>query len=231
MPTGNTTPSPVELRRLLPGLSEAAAEQITAGARSATYLRGETIVGYGSDLVPGVVAGGLVRMTVRAADGREATLRLAGRGTMFGLVTLFDSAARAASLGHSIAAAEAATCVMFDRETLRRASGRHADLAFHIAHQLADSASLVTDIAGQFAFLSVRKRLARHLLAVAQSDPAGRTVAIATQQELANAIGSVREVVARTLHGMRDERLIALSPGRIEILDERRLSSAVLGVI
>ena len=229
MPIRSTTPTAAELRGLLPGLSEAAAEHIRAGARAVTYARGETIVGYGSNLVPGLVVDGTVRMMVRAADGREATLRLATRGTMFGLVTLFESAARMASVERSLAAADIATVVLFDRATLQRASGRHADLAFHIAHQLADSASLAADMAGQFAFLSVRQRVARHLLAVAESDATGRPVALATQQELANAIGSVREVVARTLHAMRDEQLIAVTQGRIEILDEQRLSSAVLG--
>jgi CRP/FNR family cyclic AMP-dependent transcriptional regulator len=213
------------MRHLLPGLSEQAAQELAAGTRSLTFERGEDVVGYGADLLPGVVADGAVRLNVRSADGREATLRVIGRGKMFGLVTLFDSAAHVSSVGRSVTAAEVTTCLLFDPATLKRLAGRHSELAVHIAHQLADSASCAADMAGQFAFMTVRQRVAGHLVAIAESDPDGRPVAFVTQQELANAIGSVREVVARALHGLRDDRLVALSPGRIEILDADRLVS------
>jgi DNA-binding GntR family transcriptional regulator len=44
-----------------------------------------------------------------------------------------------------------------------------------------------------------------------------------SQQELADAVGSVRDVIARNLGQLRDEGLIATRPTRIAILDPIRL--------
>jgi CRP/FNR family cyclic AMP-dependent transcriptional regulator len=57
----------------------------------------------------------------------------------------------------------------------------------------------------------VRQRVAAHLLdlASAQQHPSGRLVARVSQQELANAAGSVREVVARTLRDLRVAGIVA----------------------
>ena len=52
----------------------------------------------------------------------------------------------------------------------------------------------------------------------------GRLAALASQQDLANSVGSVREVVARILHELRAAALVRTSPGRVEILDPLKLS-------
>ena len=44
-----------------------------------------------------------------------------------------------------------------------------------------------------------------------------------SQQELADAIGSVREVVSRALRGLRAAGIVATSKDRVEILDPIRL--------
>lgn len=56
-------------------------------------------------------------------------------------------------------------------------------------------------------------------LASAQQRPRGHLVARVSQQELADAVGSVREVVARVLRDFRVERLVATSPDSIHVLD------------
>jgi len=67
---------------------------------------------------------------------------------------------------------------------------------------------------------------ARHLLDLAASQPAaaGPLTALVSQQDLANSVGSVREVIARVLAELRADRLIRTSPGRVEILDPVRMS-------
>jgi CRP/FNR family cyclic AMP-dependent transcriptional regulator len=89
-------------------------------------------------------------------------------------------------------------------------------------HRLYD---VLEELAGN-AFASVRQRVARHLLDLAASRPgrdAGLT-AFVNQQDLANSVGSVREVVARVLAEFRAEGLVRTSPGRVQILDPVRLS-------
>jgi CRP/FNR family transcriptional regulator len=62
---------------------------------------------------------------------------------------------------------------------------------------------------------------AAHLLdlASAQQPAQGRLVARVSQQELADAVGSVREVVARVLRDLRLRGLLATAPDSISILD------------
>jgi CRP/FNR family transcriptional regulator, cyclic AMP receptor protein len=207
------------------GVPEAAIEELAGSARGVVYAGGETVFGGGSQLVPGLVVDGAIRLIVRSADGREATLRTVGRGGMFGLIGLFDAQRSVVTVERSLVAGPRTTVHLFEPATLMRVALRHAGLAMHLARHLAESANVLTDTAGQFAFMTVRQRLSAHLLGIAAHEPDGRLAAGATQQQLANAIGSVREVVARTLHDLREEGLIEVSRGRVTILEPGALAA------
>jgi CRP/FNR family transcriptional regulator len=75
------------------------------------------------------------------------------------------------------------------------------------------------------AFGSVRQRVAAHLLDLAsdRQRPGGRLVAHVSQQELADAAGSVREVVARALRDLRVAGIVATAADSVVILDPARL--------
>jgi len=60
-------------------------------------------------------------------------------------------------------------------------------------------------------------------LASTQQRPRTRLVAKVSQQELADAVGSVREVVARVLREFRLAGLVATGPDSVVILDAVRL--------
>ncbi len=117
---GSTAVDPLELQRFIPGLTPRIAAELAASARAATYKRGETISAPGAPQVPGLVVEGAVRLTVHAADGREATLRAPGRGSMFGLVGLFDTQQSPVAVERSVVALENATVIHFDAGTLLR---------------------------------------------------------------------------------------------------------------
>jgi CRP/FNR family transcriptional regulator len=75
------------------------------------------------------------------------------------------------------------------------------------------------------------RRLAQDLYWRAEAVRAARgTSAIveATQQDLANSIGSVREVVARAIDELRRDGLIERSRGGIRMLDPDRLEAEAL---
>jgi CRP/FNR family transcriptional regulator, cyclic AMP receptor protein len=75
------------------------------------------------------------------------------------------------------------------------------------------------------AFGSVKQRVATHLLDLGSSeqDRDGSLVARVSQQELADAVGSVREVVARVLRELRLSGIVATSPDSVLIVDPVRL--------
>jgi CRP/FNR family transcriptional regulator len=82
-------------------------------------------------------------------------------------------------------------------------------------------------------FASVRQRVARQLLDLASTDGQGDgsdgelSVRI-TQQDLADATGTVREVVVRTLRQLRDAGVVRTERDRIVVLDPVRLTDEVM---
>jgi len=73
---------------------------------------------------------------------------------------------------------------------------------------------------------SVRQRLARQLLNFAgQVDPSDPLLLPMSHEEIADAVGSAREVVSRHLARFQADEMLALERGRIRIVDPVRLDS------
>ena len=88
-----------------------------------------------------------------------------------------------------------------------------------LAERMADLMQLVEEVA----FRKLDQRLAALLLGK------GRTVH-ATHQQLADELGSVREMVSRLLKGFADQKLVNLGREQIEILDPSGLRELASGV-
>src|ERR1700724_3806037 len=68
-------------------------------------------------------------------------------------------------------------------------------------------------------------RVARHLSEMAQRGPDGRTFVHISHQRLADAVGTVREVVSRELTALRANGVIDQTAGALRVIDEHRLAS------
>ena len=94
---------------------------------------------------------------------------------------------------------------------------------------LAETSERVMTFIAQFsghAFGSVRQRIARHVLDLAAVDQQSEEfVAAITQQELADSVGTVREVVVRVLRELRTEGYVRTSRDGIVLVDPDRLSA------
>jgi CRP/FNR family transcriptional regulator, cyclic AMP receptor protein len=215
---------------LLRGLPQAAIDELAGTARQITYRAGETLMGDGERWSPAVVAEGTLRLIVRSNDGREATLRLVGRGVMVGLVAMFQPDYASGIHEKSMSAVECSTVIFFDTAAMLRLAHQHPDFALHLLRGTIEWGGALTDAAGQYVFMNVRQRVAGYLLNVAAADPSGGLVAAITQQQLANAVGSVREVVARTLHDLRTAG-VSVSRARIAIVDRDGLMRTAFDVV
>jgi CRP/FNR family transcriptional regulator, cyclic AMP receptor protein len=104
---------------------------------------------------------------------------------------------------------------------LDEAAHRDAAVAFALAEELSHRVDETLEQIAINAFGSVKQRVATHLLDLASSAGRsdGRLVAGLSQQELADAVGSVREVVARALRDFRAARLVATGTDEVVILD------------
>lgn len=70
-------------------------------------------------------------------------------------------------------------------------------------------------------FMKIDQRLARYIRDEAKRK--GSSIIQTTHEEIARQIGSVREVVTKTLKYLADEGAVALGRGKIEITDEQKL--------
>jgi CRP/FNR family transcriptional regulator len=203
-------------QRLLTG---ARLVRIPAGA--VTHREGET----GEHLE--LVIDGLVRAFVTAPDGRTMTFRYCRCGALVGAVSMYASDFR---MPAGLQAMVQARLLRFSPDVVRRAAHENPLVAEALLRELADRAlTYIHEITGS-AFTTVRERVARHLLDLAaqESRAAGRApqslkVSV-SQRQLADSVGTVREVVVRILRDMRDAGVISTHPDHIDILDPIRLS-------
>jgi CRP/FNR family transcriptional regulator, cyclic AMP receptor protein len=169
----------------------------------------------------GLVLGGTARSFLTAADGRQITLRYARRGAIVGKYSSVIGAH--APLG--VQAITDCTVLEFDPDVFQALLATEISVASSVILELARRLEDVYAAAGDSAFGSVRQRLVRHLLALAgDGDPDAGYIAAISQQQLAEAIGSSREVVSRELRHLRDESLVRTSPREIELLSIERLA-------
>jgi CRP/FNR family transcriptional regulator, cyclic AMP receptor protein len=174
-----------------------------------------------------LVVDGLVRVFVTAPDGRSLTVRYARRGALLGVVSMYAADFR---MPAGIQAVVDAELLRLWPDVVRRAAAEDPHVADALMHELADRVlSFIHEIPVS-AFSSVRQRVARHLLDLAsQESRTSRgarlvlTVPV-SQRELAEAVGSVREVVVRVLRDLRESGVISTHRDHIDILDPVRLS-------
>jgi CRP/FNR family transcriptional regulator, cyclic AMP receptor protein len=162
---------------------------------------------------------------VTAPDGRTMTVRYARPGALIGAVSLF---ARPFTMPAATQALVDAELLRLSPAVVRRAVARDTRVAQAFLSELSERVlSFVDEIPGN-TFTTVRQRVARHLLDLAaQREPErgalAEIVVPVSQQELADAVGTVREVVVRELRELRRDGVVRTERGHIVILDPARL--------
>jgi CRP/FNR family transcriptional regulator len=210
----------------LAGLPSATVTGVLAGARAlrtpaAGIVRREGQPGSHLELV----VTGLVRGFLQGADGRTLTIRYARPGALLGTVSLFD--ARYAMPG-STQALVPSSLVQLRPGVVLAAVDRDPQLARALLEDLSSRVQEYIAQIHQRAFASVRQRVARHLLDLASERQVGPDhVAPITPQDLADAVGSVREVVVRALGDLRGEGTVETRRRGIVILAPDRLLEAM----
>jgi CRP/FNR family transcriptional regulator, cyclic AMP receptor protein len=173
-----------------------------------------------------VVVSGLVRVYVTAPDGRTMTVRYCHPGALIGVVSLFASPF---SLPATIQAVTDTDLLALRASLVRQAAERDARVARALLDELSERVlSFIAEIPS--AFQTVRQRVARHLLDLASESQRGSDLRVAIgQQELADSVGTVREVVVRALRDLRAEGVLRTGREGIVILDPERLAAHAYG--
>jgi CRP-like cAMP-binding protein len=153
-----------------------------------------------------LIHSGLTRVVLAGPDGRMATVRYAGAGQILGLSSAIAGSSPWA--GYAITDCEV---TLLDPALLRRIAQADVRVAWSLAKQMARICYEVIDTLGGNVFGTMDQRVSRHLLELAVRRPEGLVV-LADQQELAQSVGSVREVVARSIRALRERGAIERLP-------------------
>jgi CRP/FNR family transcriptional regulator len=162
-----------------------------------------------------VVMEGKVRV-VRRSGGRAQVVHVEKVGGTLGEVPMFAGGGYPATA----IAAEPTVCAVIDRQALAAALRSSPDAPFVLLERMAKRVRELVERLDRTALRPVSARVAEFL--IARADARGRaTIAIGmTQQQLAEELGTVREVIVRELQALRAAGLVrSLGPGRFEIVD------------
>jgi CRP/FNR family transcriptional regulator len=161
-----------------------------------------------------IVIDGLLRVFLRSADGRQLTVRYVRSGDVIGLALVLGGPGPT-----SVQAVTTASVAALRIDTLRSMLASDPHVAQACAEELTRQLYRVLGDLSEQAFRPVRLRIIRHLLDLSVPGSRRHLVVRATQQELADSVGSVREVVTRTLRRLREEGKLETSRDEIVLLD------------
>lgn len=174
-----------------------------------------------------LVISGLVRVFIHAPDGRTMTVRYCRPGGLIGVMSLFTSNF---AMPATVQALVETDLLRLPPDSVRRSAETDVRVArAFLGEQSERAIQFLSELPGS-AFATVRQRVARHLLDLAsevqrttQGSRPSELVAHISQRELADAVGTVREVVVRVLRDFRESGTIRTERDRIAIVDPAAL--------
>jgi len=218
------------LRRisLLATLSDDALARVASVAIRHTYAPGETIIIEGDPCQAAYfIAEGQVRVYRLSPGGREQVLVRQGPGQAFNTVPPFQPH----GLNHAtVETITPVTLYAITCDDFCRLVKECAELALLILQDFAARLDHLTNLVEDLSLRTVRGRLARFLLERASTEFSGTAEADTvtrrwTQEEIAAHLGTVRDMVGRTLRAFADGGLVRMDRQRILLLDREGLEA------
>jgi CRP-like cAMP-binding protein len=190
------------------------------GAGEVLFYEGEACKGLH------IISRGQVRIFKTSASGREQVLALNVAGESVAEVPVFDDGPYPAS-GVALVETEIA---FISRKDFREFCLAHPEVALKMLAFVGARLRRLVGIIEELSFTTTRQRLVSVLVRLAQSDGQKTEKGIAvllpgSNQELANQLGTVREVISRNLMRLQAEGLVEVDARQIVIKDVKGLSA------
>jgi CRP/FNR family transcriptional regulator, cyclic AMP receptor protein len=166
-----------------------------------------------------IVSGGL-RVFASNEKGREITIARLSAGDFVGEISLLTGAPRSAN----VIATSRTSLLQFSREDFIKHVGQHTGLVLSLCQSLAERVRLASGKLADMALLDVPQRLVRTLERMSQPcSPAGhrKIEQRPTHQELADLIGTSREVVSRSLKALEEHGVLQIDGKVVVLLPQR----------
>jgi CRP/FNR family transcriptional regulator, cyclic AMP receptor protein len=175
-----------------------------------------------------VIERGLARLYWTVPDGRQTTTAFLYPTELVGGVTL---------LGHSpvmfMQALTETTLISLDVQAVRELAATEIEVATAISNHFGMRARAAYGLVAIRTLGTIRERVAYDLLNRASQSQlvVGRLEVNATQADLADSIGSSREVVGRALRELRLLGIVETAPAVVRVLDPARLADSVMAFV
>ena len=194
-------------------LSESMLKEISGRMHLREYQRGDVLFWEG-DPCDGlyIVEEGSAKIFRLSPQGRQYIVRILQEGDTFGEVPAFDGAMNPVN----VEALENCRVWVIDSEMLRGLLKTHPPFAQKVLVNFGRMLRSMVRMVSEMAFYQVTHRLARLI----EELPQERSTPHWTQEQLAARLGTVREVVARSLKELERSGAITIEDRRISIADQ-----------
>ena len=184
------------------------------------FIAGDPAVGFY------VIAEGALRAYRSGADGREQVMHVERAVTTLAEVAVFDGG----SYPSTVAAEEPARVFLIRKDDIISACIRHPALALAAAKLMATRLRKCAELVESLSLREVGQRVASLFLAEAisrgvKTDHGTRFAQQLTHSQLAARIGTVREVVTRTISRLQSQGLVRVDGKNVTVPDIEALSS------
>lgn len=204
------------LNMFFQGLGEKSLEELSRHTSLREFERGEPLFWEG-DACAGlhILETGSVKLFRVSLQGRQHILRVAQEGETFNEVPVFDGGVNPVN----VEALELATAWVVEADAVRLLMQQDPEYAYRIINSLGKMLRHLVKMTSEMAFLQVTHRLARLIEEIPPHELSGQSGARWTQEQIAARLGTVREVVARSLRELERSGAIQVENRRITISD------------
>lgn len=168
-----------------------------------------------------VIVEGRIKLTRVSRAGREQVLHVEGAGATLGEVPVFDGAGYLAT---AVALTDVRVLAVA-REALFATCERHPSVALAIVAGLAKRLRTFSALIGRLALQDVTARVAQLLLEESAAVGPRESVDIGSREAVAVRLGTVRELVSRSLTRLAAAGLIERAGRRLRVVDRKGLQS------
>lgn len=166
-----------------------------------------------------LVTTGTVKISRFGTNGREQVFNIIGPGGHFNTVPIFDGGLCPAH----VAALSDVQLYVLPRLELLALVDTYPELARSLLREFSSRLRHLVDLVDTLALHTVQGRLAGLLLEQDQATTRGEASEMLNQTDIAARLGTVREMVSRTLHSFATLGLIRIDHGHIHVINREGL--------
>lgn len=214
---------------LLSSLSQSELQLLAARTVRKIFSAGELLFSEGEPCNGlHIISHGRVRIFKTSVNGREQVLAVNIPGESIAEIPVFDGGPYPASA----VAIEDAEIAFVSRRDFNAYCLEHPEVALKVLSVVGGRLRRLVAIIEELSFTTIRQRLIAALLKLAQSEGVKTARGIefqlpATHQELANQLGTVRELISRNLMRLQAEGVLDVDARQIVVKDMKGLSALI----